>query len=184
MKKYEILTLLSESPLKTDRTILRPMNDEDIDEFLEHIAGALTLYGTELEELYREKCKEQICSDSGITFSIRLTESNEYIGYFELKELDIEPEIGIDLIESFQNQGFGYEVCQTAVHFIFEKTDIDTLKYNCFRNNNASLRLAEKLGAVRVSERVLLNNLQKAGLSQEIIDESVGFDIIVHEIRK
>lgn len=75
-------------------------------------------------------------------------------------------------------------MCKAAVRFIFENTDIDTLKYICFRNNNAGLRLAEKLWAVQVGEKGLLEKLQKAGLFRESVEESAGFDIIVHEIRK
>lgn len=184
MKKEDLLKNLFDSPLITDRTVLRPMDDEDIVEFLKHTVCSFALGGTELEELFKEKCKEQLSSNSEITFSIRLSDTGLYIGYFELKGLDGEPEIGIDLIENYQNQGFGYEVCQTVIDYIFARTDIDVLKYNCFRNNIASLQLAKKLGAVQVTEKVLFEKLQEAGLSQSTINESIGFDLIVHEIRK
>lgn len=184
MKKTVLLEKLYYSPIITPRTVLRPMNDDDIIEFLNHTVCSFALNGTELEDLFKEKCKEQISSDSDIVFSVRLLDTGSYIGYFELKRLDSEPEIGIELMEGYQKQGFGYEICRTVIDYIFENTDITVLKYNCFRNNSASLRLAKKLGAVKVNERVLFENLQKAGLSAETISESVGFDLLIHDIRK
>lgn len=178
MKKDELIALFSKKPLFTSRTVLRPMSEIDLNDFLTHAACSMSVAGTELEGTFREKCKEQILSETEISFSIHLKENDKYIGYFELKGLDSAPEIGIDLIEDYQKQEIGFEVCRAAIDYIFDNTDITTLKYNCFRSNLASLRLAEKLGAIKITEKILFEKLKGAELSQEIIDD------IVHEIRK
>ena len=184
MKKDELIALFSKKPLFTNRTVLRPMSEIDLNDFLTHAACSMSVAGTELEGTFREKCKEQILSETEISFSIHLKEDDKYIGYFELKGLDSAPEIGIDLIEDYQKQGIGFEVCRAAIDYIFDNTDITTLKYNCFRSNLASLKLADRLGAIKITEKVLFEKLKGAELSQEIIDESAAFDLIVHEIRK
>lgn len=184
MKKSELIDLLNKKPIDTQRALLRPMNESDLDDFLTHTTCSMSLEGTELESLFKDNCKALLSSESEITFSIRLKENSSYIGYFEFKGLDDKPEIGIDLIEDYQNQGFGFEICRFVIDYLFDNTDFKVLNYNCFRNNEASLKLAKKLGAIQTSERVLFDMLQKADVSQETLEESVGFDLIIHEIRK
>ena len=48
----------------------------------------------------------------------------------------------------------------------------------------ASLHLAAKLGAVKIGEIALIDELPDIGLPQSIIDEVAGYSIYVHEIRK
>lgn len=184
MKKADLISLFEAHPIFTKRTRLVPMAEGDLNDFLEHTVCSFSLNGTELESLFKDKCTELLSSETEITFAIRLKEQNTYIGYFELKELIAKPEIGLDLIETYQRQGIGLEVCKAVLDCIFNNTDTDSIRYNCFRSNVASLKLARKLGAIRVEERVLFEKLQNAGLSQETIDESVAFDLIVHEIRR
>jgi len=184
MEKIKLLEILNTHPITTSRTKIQPMTDTDLNEFLSHTSGSLSVIGTELEESFKEKCKGLLSSETEIVISIRLKGNNTYIGYFELKNLNGEPEIGIEIIEDCQKQGFGFEVCRAVIDFIFNNTEVEVLKYNCFRNNTASLKLAEKLGAERICEKILFDKLPKEGLSQETIDESAGFDLIVHEIRK
>lgn len=182
MLKAEIMPLFTNKPIISSRTVIQPMMDMDLNDFLSHTSSSMAVVGTELEDLFVEKCKELINSETEVLFSIHLKENNTYIGYFELKGLDFEPEIGIDLLENFQGQGVGSEVCCAVIDFIFENTNIESLKYVCFRNNTVSMGLAKKLGAVRIKEKPLFEKLQTAELSQKTIEESVGFDFIIHKI--
>ena len=59
--------------------------------------------------------------------------------------MDSTPEIGIDIVETEQRNGIGYEVCLGVINYLFNNTEIKALRYNCFRNNSASIALANSL---------------------------------------
>ena len=172
MKKNDLLTLLNKRPFETTRAILQPMTEADFPEYLSHTAVATAVAGSDMEDLFKEKCRELLSDENTITFTIRLKKNGMYIGYFELSGLDALPELGIDLIESHRRQGLGYEICRSVINYLFCYSDIAVLKYKCFRINTASLRLAKKLGAVKTGEVPLFEDLQ----SDDLI-------LVIHEIR-
>ncbi len=173
MKKTELLVLLDQKSLETARVTLQPMTEADFPEYLPHTAAATAAAGSDMEDLFKEKCRELLSDENAITFTIRLKENGMYIGYFDLSGLDALPELGIDLIESHRRQGLGYEICRSVINYLFCYSDIAVLKYKCFRINTASLRLAKKLGAVPVKEVRMFEDLQSDDLT-----------MIVHEIRR
>lgn len=53
-----------------------------------------------------------------VTYSILSPESGEFIGYCQYKNLSTSrPDIGIELLPQFRNQGIGYAVC--SAHSVF-----------------------------------------------------------------
>ena len=182
MKKQEILSLIGDS-ITTLRTFITPISDAEKDVFLKHAVTSVSV-SDDLAAVFKEKCWAETLDDSSLTFTIRLKSTHEYIGYFQLKRINDSPEIGIDIVEAFQKKGYGYEVCQNIIDYLFQNTTIRVLQYNCFRCNIPSISLAEKLGAVRVGERVLLEYLKDKDVSEQTKKESSDFDLIIYEIRK
>lgn len=182
MKKQEILSLIGDS-ISTLRTFITPISNAEKDVFLKHAATSVSV-ADDLAEVFKEKCWAEVLDDSSLTFTIRLKDTQEYIGYFQLKRINDTPEIGIDIIEPFQRNGYGYEVCKGIIDFLFKNTTLTVLQYNCFRCNTPSIELAKKLGAVKVGERVLLEYLKDKDVSEQTKKESSDFDLMMFEIKK
>ena len=88
-------------------------------------------------------------SEHILTFCIWDNETDEYMGYCNYNELDADiPCIGIELVETAQNQGLGYEVCTLLLANYFYKTDLPAIRYEATRSNVRSRNLGEKLGGV------------------------------------
>ena len=98
--------------------------------------------------------------------------------------MDSTPEIGIDIVETEQRNGIGYEVCLGVINYLFNNTEIKALRYNCFRNNSASIALAKKLGAVYIGEKVLLEHIKSTDVSEALKSEAASFDLLMYEIIK
>lgn len=184
MTKTEYLELLSRKPLQTVRTVLRPMNSMNAEDYFNHIMLSCTSMEEEFKEIFLKTCRERMDSETDITLSIQLADTGTYIGNFSLILNDTEPEIGIELLNEYQRQGFGYELCRAVVDYIFENTDAGYISYVCFRNNTASLCLAAKLGAVKVEERETFSTLLHSDDSSLYDETAAGFNLIIHEIRR
>lgn len=182
MKKQELIVLIDNNPILTLRTVVSPVTDEDRETFLNHAVASVSV-SDDLADSFREKCWQEACDESAITFTVRLKDNNEYIGYFQLKRLGNTPEIGIDIIESYQRNGYGFEVCKSVIDYLFKNTEITVLQYNCFRSNIQSLALANKLGAVKVGERIMFEFLKSKDVSEEAKAESAQFDLMMYEIK-
>lgn len=183
MTKTGFLDLFGGGGLNTGRTVLQVMTEKDIPDFLANSQYADAVADTGNEGLFSSICNELLYSESNITMVIRLTD-NKYIGHFELNGIDETPEIGIELIEDYHKQGFGYEVCKAMVDFIFDNTDVSSLFYNCYRRNIPSKKLAMKLGAARVGINRVSDKVEEIGLCKEFFEESQEFDLLLYEIRK
>ena len=185
VNKKAITDLLSYRPIKTDRTELKIMDNKDIEYFINHCIVSNSLADdSEFAALFKEKCRNELETDTAITLAIHLSTSKEYIGYFEIKHMDSTPEIGIDIIETEQRNGIGYEVCLGVINYLFNNTEIKALRYNCFRNNSASIALAKKLGAVYIGEKVLLEHIKSTDVSEALKSEAASFDLLMYEIIK
>lgn len=169
---------------KTERTELKILDEESYDVFLGHIIASSGLKNdSELTALLKEKCREALGLENSITFTVHLSAADEYIGYFQLKYINSSPEIGIDIIESQQRKGFGFEICSAVIACLFKNTDITLLHYNCFRYNSGSIALAKKLGAQLVDERVLFEYLKNEDDSKTAGNGEFDFDVLRYVIK-
>lgn len=74
MNKKAITDLLTYRPIKTDRTELRIMANEDIECFINHSIVSNSLADdSEFAALFKEKCRNELESDTAITLAIHLS---------------------------------------------------------------------------------------------------------------
>ena len=131
---------------RTDRVYLYVLTEEDKEIFLSYKMNE-GYKGNTYSEAYANALWESANGESILTFCIWNIETEEYLGFCNYSELNHEfPAIGIELVETAQNQGLGYEVCKLLLENYFEKTDMPYIRYEVMRSNVRSRHLAEKLG--------------------------------------
>jgi len=121
-----------------------------------------------------------------MTYCIWNKLTNEYMGYCIYQNLcSDEPEIGVEIAESFQDQGFGQEVIDVLITHFFDRTDCPRLFWRLFRRNGRSTHLAEKMGGRLLREHSKMLDMlgEKAALlSEEDLQEYRSFDTLVYVI--
>ena len=58
------------------------------------------------------------------------------------------PELQIEIAPPFQNQGYGFEFLKALLNYIFEIKNFRYIRYTVLPNNNASIALIQRIGAV------------------------------------
>ena len=58
------------------------------------------------------------------------------------------PELQIEIAPPFQNQGYGFEFLKALLNYIFEIKNFRYIRYTVLPNNNASIALVQRIGAV------------------------------------
>ena len=144
---------------RTDRVHLCVLSDDDKDTYLSNKFRG-DYKDNKYIEIYLNAMWEVANSEHILTFCIWDNETDEYMGYCNYNELDADiPCIGIELVETAQNQGLGYEVCTLLLANYFDKTDLPAIRYEATRSNALSRNLGEKLGGVLKDIKVLLPSL-------------------------
>jgi RimJ/RimL family protein N-acetyltransferase len=120
-----------------DYNPLKNLNFDDSD-FVENQTTAM-------KELYKllisiEQAERKVYAIKNCNFVIG------YIGFVNFNS--ITPEIQIELIPKFQNQGYGYASLSEFLDEIFNNPNIQYVIYRVAQSNIPSIRLVEKLGGV------------------------------------
>ncbi|MDD5911735.1 MAG: GNAT family N-acetyltransferase [Bacteroidales bacterium] len=145
-----------------------------------------TQQDTEYVALYKQFNWEEANNPSTYNGMIFLKDSQEFVGKICMQHTDApEPELGIDIMRSMQNRGYGPEAIVVFCRYYFELRKIDQVKVRISKDNKHSIHIFEKLGAqfVRstsfVSEnslammRELLSDADLSELSQDSVREYV-----------
>ena len=108
----------------------------------------------------RDKVRAQLAAQPDTEFGIRLLvslkEDHTIIGECMLGKPNEEgvSETDVKLLPSFWGRGYGTEIKQALVDYIFTHTDALAVKATPSRGNRASQRMQEKTGGQRVGEGV------------------------------
>ena len=181
----QIKLSLSQNPIITERTVIEPMDEDSFADYLNYAMTAVSLLeDDDLAEKIKNDCRRDTFANNALVLSVRLSDTGETIGFFQLKKIDSAPEIGIDILKEQQAKGFGYEICRSCIDYIFCNTDIEILYYNCFKTNTVSLKLSKKLGAEFVKEIKLFDAVQKPDVSEELQEQAAEFNVLIHVIKK
>lgn len=144
--------------IETERCFLREMTLDDLDALYELYQGkSITRY---TEGLYEEREKEEEYTRAYIQNMYRFygygmwiaveKSTGKIIGRAGLnnRELHGKPslELGYIIGEAFQNQGYGFELCQGILKFAKEGTEFEEIHCLIQKENEISIHLAEKLG--------------------------------------
>lgn len=152
--------------LETDRLLLRQitLSDSDGRDCLEYINDydVYRFWGlydekrepdkrpekqVRLDAHYYETMKEYKAGRE-LTWLIELKENRKVIGEIVLYDfqLDLQADMGYRLNKNYWGRGYAAEAGLAVVKFAFETLKLERLQIRCFKENHASVRIAEKLG--------------------------------------
>lgn len=142
--------------LETRRLKLRESTVFDVEDFYRiYKEPSITYY---IEPLFKEKEAEiaymehyirQIYGFYGFgLWSVVLKESGQVIGRagLSVREGFEEPELGFVIEADHQRKGYGYEICEAVLKYAEKELDFDRVQALVDKDNQASLRLLQKLG--------------------------------------
>lgn len=94
--------------------------------------------------------------------------SGEFIGCCGIHDIcEQSISLGIWIKESASGKGYGSEIIKALEHYVMDHLPVEYLIYNVEKNNQASIKIAEKLGYIynssfvrNISETKILNMLQ------------------------
>jgi len=155
--------------LETERCYLRETTVEDVEEFFRIYADKrITQY---MEDLYptieEEKAYTRKYIDNAYHFyeygvwTIVHKETGNIIGRAGLSATDgfEDPDLGYVLDTAYQGQGIALEVCSAILEYAKEYLGVEKINALVHRENEASLRLLDKLGFKKIEFE---NDLQRS----------------------
>ena len=152
-----------ESTIETARLLLRPMQLADVDPILSIFADpkVMAAFGEppfDREQMVvwvKRNLTHQAEHGFGL-FSVVLKSNATLIGDCGLEIIDVEgertAELGYDLRSDYWNQGFATEAAQAVRDYAFQTLHLPRLISLIRVGNNASRRVAEKIGMRLLSE--------------------------------
>ena len=137
--------------LQTKRLLLNPIN---IDE-AEHVTALITQNISATTSLipwpYKLEDARRWLSSSHPWERLGLYLDSKLIGTIGTP-LSAEDEIGYFIGEEFQNQGYMFEAATAVINFAFENIALNFISSSTHTQNEASIKLHEKLGFKRIRE--------------------------------
>lgn len=114
-----------------------------------------------LDYHYNETMKEYKAGRE-LSWLMELKENRKVIGEIVLYDflLDLQADMGYRLNKNYWGHGYATEAGQAIVKFAFETLKLERLQIRCFKNNPASVRIAQKLGFTQeglIRNGVILN---------------------------
>ncbi len=148
--------------LKTNRLILRPFNEDDLEDLFEYasVEGVGERAGWKHHENIAETTQilEMFIKEKK-TFAVVLKENNKVIGSIGIEKYGREEslseffdykgrEIGFVLSKDYWGQGLMLEALKGVIEYCFNELDYDFLLCGHFDFNTQSARVQEKLGFI------------------------------------
>ncbi|MCR5443629.1 MAG: GNAT family N-acetyltransferase [Sphaerochaetaceae bacterium] len=151
---------LNGKTIETDRLILRPFEQTDLDDFFEYasVEGTGEMAGW---HHHQDKQKSQEILDLFIsedkTFAVCLRESGKVIGSLGVERYGMEDkltefdgyrgrEIGYVLSRDYWGRGLMTEAVRAVIDYLFNECDLDFLTCGYYDFNSRSKRVQEKCG--------------------------------------
>ena len=152
--------MLSQFPeLETQNLILRQVNQSDSKDIFQNFSDKEVLKYHDLEaftniEQAKELIKrfyEKFHSQEMIRWGIAKKENNIIIGtcgFHNWVQKSFQAEIGYELTQAYWQKGIMTEALTAIINFGFEKMELNRIAATVMLENNASMKLLEKLGFV------------------------------------
>jgi RimJ/RimL family protein N-acetyltransferase len=147
------------SPVSTERLTVRFVEDRDRDlELGIHGDGGLFTHlpidprtPAEIDEVLRKKVGQHALDEVGgmVDLAVERTTDGSYVGSVQLKPLQVEPlqvEIGWLAVRSQHGNGFMTEAVRAVIDTAFGSAGVHRIVAEITGGNDASVRLAERLG--------------------------------------
>ena len=174
---------ITDSRLETQRLLLRPWFESDINDFYEYasVEGVGEMAGWKHHDSIEvsKKILQSFITDKNV-FAIVYKENGKVIGSFGLhyswanddpkyKDLKLK-EIGYVLSKTYWGQGLMTEAVKEVIHFCFDKYALDALTVGHYSENSRSKRVIEKCGFKFVKQsEYYAKQLQKTFINMEYI---------------
>ncbi|MHA7858793.1 MAG: GNAT family N-acetyltransferase [Henriciella sp.] len=148
--------------LETERLVLRPYRQDDFEAFADYFASPRSIYTDgpvsrmAAWDLFTAGAGRWMIAGHG-AWTIERKSDAAALGLVSLNTAITlpDPELGWILWEGFEGQGYAFEAAFNARNFAFEILQWPALISGIHKDNAASIRLAERLGAVRDPALVL-----------------------------
>lgn len=100
-----------------------------------------------LDYHYNETMKEYKAGRE-LAWLIELKENRKVIGEIVLYDflLELQADLGYRLNKNYWGRGYATEAGQAVISFAFDTIKLERIQIRCFKNNPASVRIAQKLG--------------------------------------
>lgn len=159
--------------IETKRLYLRQMTDDDFELmsriWIERCPTLFKMFddGEELQEKFLRDMWETTQDPTVLSYMIFLRDDNRFCGRVNMQKTDEEiPELGIDLLGEYQNQGYGPEAIAAFANWYGESRHISKIKVLITAVNTHSAHVFQKLGAEYIQENpsflTVVKNLAEA----------------------
>ena len=149
--------------IKTDRLLLRPMEIADIDAMLRIFTDPPVVDIFIIPPFERHQMESWVQRNLGHQdeygyglFSVILNSNNLLIGDCGLEQMDLEgetvAELGYDFLSEYWHQGFAIEAAKAVRDYAFGELNLPRLVSLIRVGNDASKRVAERIGMNLISE--------------------------------
>lgn len=155
--------------IKTDRLLLRPMEITDIDDMLRIFTDppVLDSFGIppfsryQMESWVQRNLQHQDEYGYGL-FSVILSSNDQLIGDCGLEQMKLEGEteveLGYDFLSEYWHQGYATEAAKAVCEYAFGELNLPRLVSLIRVGNDASIRVAERIGMNLISEITRYDN--------------------------
>lgn len=172
----DIVIDITKTILETDRLILRPWKETDVEDFYEYasVEGVGEMAGWKHHEslAVSENILQSFISEKNV-FALVYKENNKVIGSLglhnswannepEYKDLK-QKEIGYVLAKGYWGKGLVPEAVKAVIDYCFNDCNLDALTVGHFTTNHQSKRVIEKCGFMFVKkDRYFSEQIQKS----------------------
>ncbi len=135
--------------IETDRLILRPMDEGDLEDFYEifsteEVGRFINKMTHESVERYFEKKRNK--PQNPYSFAVVLKENGKMIGTCGVK---LDPETNVGTLSyvfnpNYWSKGYCTEACREVMRYCFEEGNMDKIEADCFEDNEASIHVLSK----------------------------------------
>ncbi|MGN1230415.1 MAG: GNAT family N-acetyltransferase [Anaerotignum sp.] len=142
---------------QTEHYLLRPISPEDKSDYQQLAKAETPAFLQNPPSSASALAWEDLLAEEHLTCSIFEKENHGFCGFCQLQWIfSSAPELGIDLLPSFQKQGVAAEVLPAFLAQAGKLLPIDHFYAKVKKNNIPSQRLAEKIGGVCIGMKSLL----------------------------
>ena len=145
--------------LETERLLLRKLNISDLNDYIEFrnnekLHTYLPTKPKKNVKDYKKSLKARLKEynkkkDPRLTWAIQLKDENKLVGTISIEDVWKQHrlcELGWSINVNYQNKGIAFEAGQALINHIFKNYDINRIQAFIWQGNEASKRLAIKLG--------------------------------------
>ncbi len=163
----------------TERLLLRTLNENDKDHILRISRQSPLIADFEKADVitshFREICWQNETAPGILPALIFLKNSETLVGRVCMQKIDTPtPEVGIDLLAEYRNNGFGPEAIIAFCNWYAGKFDLAKVNIRISQDNSHSIHVFEKLGAVYRGATTYLPADMIKRMQQELPDRDLG----------